>query len=964
MKKNTKRIVAFFILIALVVSCIMPTIPTKAAAQSSLGELADAYVANSSSFTLSTSSRFFVVANSEPAGELLQTVQLVQQQFAADGRPSSTTLEIVWGPENWAREGDIVVKLDSSSGIAAEGYSIDVSETATVTASDVDGLLYGLNMLQKYFRAADSNKLTGFTSSDTPDTKERTVMLDCARKYYTKEWICNFIREISWMGYNTIELHFSEDGGFRMDFWDPAYYTDNYSPENDFSWICGSQVQSWVKDPYRNDPDAGKFLTTAEVVEILKTAKEYHIDVIPSFDSPAHMDYLSWKFEQNYKSNTSYSFTYDGTTYKASSTSGCINYTGKTGESTPTWPYYTTIDITDGTMAKAFVFALYEDIADFFKEYAGSTDFAIGADEVNLTASSAIKWDYSAFPGYVNELNRMLNDKSYTCRMFNDFIGSTTYNQSSSSKAVYDFDDNIEIMYWNSDFNPTTGKWDENIWHVKFFWENNTGSTDNWGDGGRTLYNCIQTNCYYVLRVAASTTNYPNMDARNPENYNWTFYHSTEEDIYNEWYPADISEKGLYTENAADVPADQLGGAYFLIWNDYASLNTEAEVWNGVKDNTGTSSYTYSLLNRMWSSTIKMWNSDVNSTVDFDGFATVRDNFGYFPGYISCSEAASLPTATNPTQAYLADHSELTAALANKIKKGDYTEESYSEYEAVYAEAETVNAKYDATADELAAQVQALKSAEAALVVEKEEEDTYNTNLIIECKTIVNGEEKVIKTVKADASDSKFNVYLRPMVGYEYESIEGARYEALPSKDGSGFVGGTMKASGTTLVTVWYANVPNINRLQDLLGYALNEQGNYTDGSWSVYANALNSAKVFNVTDTTMQSHIDAIVASLESAQSMLTMEASETKIIEIEKVSETARLGKQVGLKITTTPDVSTLKIDGEELTLCTGKVQTLKTGETVKIWLVNFDADEEGTFSYDVHAGTASEKVEITVK
>ena len=98
----------------------------------------------------------------------------------------------------------------------------------------MDGLLYGANMLQKYFRAKGSKTLSGFIASDAPDTKERTVMLDCARKYYTKEWICNFIREISWMGYNTIELHFSEDGGFRMDFWDDKYYTDNYIPANDF----------------------------------------------------------------------------------------------------------------------------------------------------------------------------------------------------------------------------------------------------------------------------------------------------------------------------------------------------------------------------------------------------------------------------------------------------------------------------------------------------------------------------------------------------------------------------------------------------------------------------------------------------------------------------------------------------------------------------------------------------------
>lgn len=877
MYKKIKKWIALFLVTLLLVNAAVPS-ASAAASEAGLGSLLDSYTAQSGTFTLTETSRLYVVSDENLSGELLQTVQLVQQQFAAAGRPNSNVLEIVWGPESYAKTGDIVVNLNASSGVGTEGYKLDVADNAKVTASDADGLLYGLNMLLKFMNAKESNSLSGFTAADAPDTKERTVMLDIGRKYYTKEWVCNFIRQLSWMGYNTIELHFSEDGGFRADFWDPQYYNENYSPENDFTWLCGSQVQSWVKDPYRTDPDAGKYLTTAELIEILQVAKEYHIDVIPSFDSPAHMDYITWKFEQNYKSNTSYSFTYNGTTYKAGSTNGCINYTGKTGAATPSWPYYTAVDITDGTMAKAFVFALYEDIADFFKEYAGSTDFSIGADEVNLSSGYGIKWGYSAFPSYINELNRMLNAKGYTCRMFNDFIGSTTFNQSSSAKAVYDFDDNIEIMYWNSDFNPTTGKWDEPIWHVKFFWENNTGSTDNWGDGGRTIYNCIQTNCYYVLRVAASTTSYPNMDARNPGNYNWTFYHSTEEDIYKEWYPADISEKGTYTENAADVPADQLGGAYFLIWNDYASLNTEAEVWNGVKDNTGTSSYVYSLFDRMWSNTIKMWNSDVNSSVAYSTFKAVRDTFGYFPGFTSCSAAASYPAATSPTRAYLADHSALTEALKNVItEQGNYTDESWNAYKAAVDAAEALVDRYAATQDEIDEAMAALHAAEAALT------------------------EKV-------AVDK--------------------------------------------------------TKLQELINAAITEKGAFTDDSWSAYQTALAAAKTVDAEEDATQEEVDEAVTALNAAINSLVVDSEESSI-EITLLRATARKGKCIGMQVVTNAEVETLTITGNaQPTVCTGKVQTLASGETVKIWLVYIPATEAGAFNYTITAGAESATVAVMVK
>lgn len=886
MKTNTKRLISTFLALILVFGVISPM--TASAVDepnvADVGALWDSFTSGDGTFTVTDSSRVFVAADSAPTGELLQTAQLIQRELMAHFGYSK--MDLVWGDADWAKTGDIVLSLDTSSGTGTEGYKLNVTgTTATVTAADVDGLIYGANNLIKCFKAVGGNSISGFTGADTPDTKQRVVMLDTGRKYYTVEWICNFIRQMSWMGYNTLELHFSEDGGFRADFWDPTYYTDNYSPENDFTWLCGSHVQSWVKDSYRTDPDAGNYLTTKELVKICDVAKEYHIDIIPSFDSPAHMDYITWKFEQNYKSNTSYSFTYNGTTYKASSTSGCINYTGKTGASSPTWPYYTTIDITDGTMAKAFVFALYEDIADFFKEYAGSTDFSIGADEVNLSSGYGIKWSYSAFPGYVNELNRMLNAKGYTCRMFNDFIGSTTYNQS-NSKAVYDFDDNIEIMYWNSDFNPTTGKWDENIWHVKFFWENNTGSTDNWGDGGRTMYNCIQTNCYYVLRVAASSTSYPNMDARNPENYNWTFYHSTEENIYNEWYPADISEKGLYTENAADVPEDQLGGAYFLIWNDYAALNTEAEVWNGVKDNTGTSSYTYSLFDRMASNIIKMWNSDVNDSVTYTSFAAVRDTFGYFPGFTSCSAAANLPAATAATQAYLADHSALNAAIESAVTdQGDYTDTSWEAYQEALEDAKTVNADHGATEDEINQAIANLNAAEANL-------------------------EK-----KATVNLSELNA-----------AIENAK----------------------------------------------TEQGDYTDASWKAYQDALEAAKKVAASEDPTQEDVDAAVEALQAAEKALEenpIEAVDAEIIRIEKISKTAVKGRQIGLRVVTSQSVEKLTVylgeTKQETTLCVYCDQTLTGDGEVRVWLLNFPAEETGKKTFTVRGnGDANLTLDVEVE
>ena len=978
--KFSRRSIALLLALVLVVGFLF-AVPTRAADTGSLGKLVDYFSANSSSFTLDSSSRFFI--ETEPTGDVLQTIQLAQRQFAADGIPSSTPLDIVWGKASMVRDGDIYIQLvEDDSNISTEGYKLIVTSYATVIAEDVDGLLYGLNQLQKHFRAAKSTTIKGFTTYDTPDTVERTVQLDCARKYLTVEYVCNFIKEASWMGYNALQLHVSEDGGFRADFWDDSYfadgYTGDYKPNNDFTWLCGSQVQSWVYDEsdvslpnYRDDPDANKYLTTAELIQIIDTCKEYHMEVIPSFDSPGHMDYLTWKFEQNYKSNTSYSFTYNGTTYKASATSGCINYSGKTGGVTPLWPYYTSMDIRDtttrGKMSQAFVFSIYEDMASFFKIYAGSTKFNIGTDEVNLTNSSisSTAWSYDLFPGFVNELNALLKGYGYTCRMFNDFINDSN---------ISSFDSDIEILYWNSPYNSisgTAGAYDE-------------PSVSSFVNNNRILYNCINQHTYYVLRVAPNGKggaggglNPSNGDARSANCYQWEFYGADEDSIYNDWAPNNIRKKGLYTEPDAIVPDDQLGGAYFLTWHDYAAVNTETEMWNGVWDTVNNSGEFYSVRSRMWSNIIKQWNWDINTTsnsmgqLTFANFETIRDSLGDFPGLEddtyedeSYAKATTLPAATDPIQ--LADHTELTEALANKIEQGVYTDKSYNVYLAAYDKADTINNNNRASAEELGAALTNLQNAIDQLVVRTD-------SFTITWKSIMNGNEHTIqsKTYAIPVNQTTFNLFIPAMKGYTFLNVqkdedgnELAVFTPDSSGDGSGYLSGTFKSD--VEIVLLYQNNANASFLYDLIEESIEEQGKFTNSSWQAYTAALEKAKKFTMSSGTSQEEIDALITALQEARSALVTSSASTTI-SVEKLTGTFRKGEQIGLHILTTPNVSGLTItspDGEvEPDFCSGEVQELTSGETVKIWLVFFTVDEAGTYTYSIGYNSTSTDVTITI-
>ena len=992
-KSFWRRGLALVLALSLVAGTFM-LMPTKAADTAVLGGLVDYFQANSSIFNLSSTSRFFFTA--EPTGELLQTVQLVQRQFAADNLPSATPMNIVWGTEDMVKSGDIWVKLVDKNAAPAgvtsdEGYHIEVGRYAVVTAYGVDGLLYGLNTLQKHFRNAGSRDLKGFTTYDTPDTKERTVQLDCARKYLTVEYVCNFIKEASWMGYNTLQLHVSEDGGFRADFWDPAYYVKgHYEPENDLSWVCGSHVQSWVQDEtdvslpnYRNDPDKNKYLTTAQLIEIINTCKEYHIDIVPSFDSPAHMDYLNWKFEQNYKSNTSYSFTYKGTTYKASSTSGCINYSGTTGGASPTWPNYTTMDIRDttrGQMSQAFVKTIYENMADFFKYYAGSEYFVIGGDEPNLfnNAIKANAWRYSLFPGYINEIDDILTAKGYTTRLFNDFVNATTLSK---------LNDDIQILYWNTPYNSINGT--AGAYTVNYI--NDSGSyteapmvtASQYISDGRTMFNCVNLHTYYVLRVAPNGKggsggglNPSHGDARSTKCYQWEFYAADEESIYNKWTPNNLSKKGLYSEPDTICPTEQFGGAYFLTWHDYAAVSTETAMWNGVKDTVNKNGQTYKVRDRMWSNIIKQWNWDINNSLSYANFASIRNTLGDFPGlksdtysHASYAKATTLPAATAPIK--LGDHASLTAELAKgKISQSFYSDESYAVYLAAYNHAVEVNNNNSASDVQLGEALTRLVNAINGLTVKTHK-------LTIYYKAIVNGAETTIKTnvKRISTQENVFNIYLPVLDGYSFLRVDNANFTPSDSGDGSGYLTGSITEDID--VTIWYDNNIDTSRLNALIveSYSSKTIGNtsFTDESWNAYISALNSAKYFNADVSAKQSDVDALIADLERTMTALVTPASKP-YMELAFISKDFDSAKewQMGLHLKTSPNIKSITIRNDSLnviepaTYCSGEVQVMADGTVEKYWTVfclrNYP-EGSSTVTYEIIATYTVNGVDKTI-
>ncbi|WP_052848743.1 beta-N-acetylhexosaminidase [Streptomyces avicenniae] len=156
------------------------------------------------------------------------------------------------------RDGDVVLKLDKGADTGAEGYRIDTEDhRVTVTARTQAGVFYGTRTVVQAVRSAGG--LPQGTIEDRPDRPQRGLLLDTARKPFTADWIEDRLREMADLKLNQLQLHFSDDQGFRIE--------SESHPEV-------------VSDDH---------LTKDEVRGIIDLADDLHITVIPEIDSPGHL---------------------------------------------------------------------------------------------------------------------------------------------------------------------------------------------------------------------------------------------------------------------------------------------------------------------------------------------------------------------------------------------------------------------------------------------------------------------------------------------------------------------------------------------------------------------------------------------------------------------------------------------------------------------------------------------------
>ncbi len=260
--------------------------------------------------------------------------------------------------------------------------------------------------------------------------KKKVISIDAGRKYFSPDQIKEIIDEASKTGYTDLHLLVGNDGlRFVLDDMSLQVGDTSYS-----SQAVKEAVEKGTK-AYYDDPN-GTALTQAQMDAILAYAKSKNIGVIPTINSPGHMDAILTAMEQLGIENPH--FNYFGT---------------KKSERT--------VDL-DNQKALDFTKALVDKYAAYFS---GKTDiFNIGLDEYANDATDAHGWQvlqaskhwpdegypdkgYEKFIQYANDLAAIVKKHKMKPMAFNDGIyynGDTSYGT---------FDKDIIVSYWTGGWN-------------------------------------------------------------------------------------------------------------------------------------------------------------------------------------------------------------------------------------------------------------------------------------------------------------------------------------------------------------------------------------------------------------------------------------------------------------------------------------------------------------------------------
>ena len=195
----------------------------------------------------------------------------IARAFAADYEAiTGKSLSVV---KSKGRAGDFVLTLKKDEKLGREGYQMEVTDKATITAATTQGVYWGTRTLLQLSEQTADFTLPQGCATDIPEYKMRGFMMDCGRKYIPMDYLRNLVKVMAYYKMNTLQVHLN-DNGFRQYF------------GNDWAKTPAAFRLESTTYPGLTAKDGS--YTKKEFIDMQILAENNYVEVIPEIDVPAH----------------------------------------------------------------------------------------------------------------------------------------------------------------------------------------------------------------------------------------------------------------------------------------------------------------------------------------------------------------------------------------------------------------------------------------------------------------------------------------------------------------------------------------------------------------------------------------------------------------------------------------------------------------------------------------------------
>ncbi len=196
------------------------------------------------------------------------------------------TITAVKGDVSSAVNGDVVLSLttDKTKGLMDEGYLLTVNNKVLVEAETAQGAYFATRTILQSIKTTDN--IPCGVARDYPLYKVRGFILDVGRKTFTMDFLEDVVQEMAWYKMNDLQVHLNDN----------YIFLENYTKtgRDPMTAYSGFRLESDIKKGGNNGLNQADltskdvFYTKDEFRTFIKDSRNYGVNIVPEFDTPAH----------------------------------------------------------------------------------------------------------------------------------------------------------------------------------------------------------------------------------------------------------------------------------------------------------------------------------------------------------------------------------------------------------------------------------------------------------------------------------------------------------------------------------------------------------------------------------------------------------------------------------------------------------------------------------------------------